>query len=128
MRGDRSYGFVANRTRRNAVSRTSHNRRTRPVGTALHDGLHDANDGNDGRMGRRCARYSDRDVPDVGHWNDAALPVSPSRDWVSYYRAFTQGSLNGTDSALQELRLAYARGELSQEEFEQRREHLRESK
>ena len=44
------------------------------------------------------------------------------------YRAFTQGALNGTDSALKELRLAYARGDLSQEEFEQRREHLRESK
>ena len=42
------------------------------------------------------------------------------------YRAFTQGSLSSADPALEELRLAYARGELSQEEFEQRREDLRE--
>ena len=40
------------------------------------------------------------------------------------YRAVTQGSLGGADPALEELRLAYARGELSQEEFEQRREDL----
>ena len=43
------------------------------------------------------------------------------------YRAFTQESSSGTDPALEELRLAYARGELSQEEFEQRRENLRQS-
>ena len=43
------------------------------------------------------------------------------------YRAFTRGSLSGTDPALEELRLAYARGEISQEEFEQRREDLRQS-
>lgn len=30
----------------------------------------------------------------------------------------------GTDEAIEELRLAYARGELSDEEFEQRRERL----
>lgn len=40
------------------------------------------------------------------------------------YRAVTRTSLGGNDSALEELRLAYARGELSQEEFEQRREDL----
>ena len=44
------------------------------------------------------------------------------------YRAFTRGSLSSIDPALEELRLAYARGELSQEEFEQRRENLRQSK
>lgn len=44
------------------------------------------------------------------------------------YRAFTRGSLSSNDPALEELRLAYARGELSQEEFEQRREDLRQSK
>jgi putative membrane protein len=44
------------------------------------------------------------------------------------YQTVTRGALSGTDSALEELRLAYARGELSQEEFEQRREDLRQSK
>ena len=44
------------------------------------------------------------------------------------YRAFTRESLSSNDPALEELRLAYARGELSQEEFEQRRENLRQSK
>ena len=44
------------------------------------------------------------------------------------YRAFTRGSLSSNDPALEELRLAYAQGELSQEEFEQRREELRQSK
>ncbi|WP_330633162.1 SHOCT domain-containing protein [Halocatena halophila] len=40
------------------------------------------------------------------------------------YRVVTRGSLDSTDRALEELRLAYARGELSQEEFEQRRKDL----
>lgn len=44
------------------------------------------------------------------------------------YRVFTRRSLSSNDPALEELRLAYARGELSQEEFEQRRENLRQSK
>ena len=44
------------------------------------------------------------------------------------YRAFARSSLNSNDHALEELRLAYARGELSQEEFEQRREDLRQTK
>ena len=43
------------------------------------------------------------------------------------YRAVTRSSLGGSDSAIEELRLAYARGELSQEEFEQRRDDLRRS-
>ena len=49
---------------------------------------------------------------------------------VSYliYRAFSPRLLNSNDPALEELRLTYARGELSQEEFEQRREDLRQSK
>ncbi|ELZ19233.1 SHOCT domain-containing protein [Natrinema limicola] len=34
------------------------------------------------------------------------------------------GSSDGSDGALEELRLAYARGELSDEEYEQRRETL----
>jgi putative membrane protein len=43
------------------------------------------------------------------------------------YRAVTRGVLSGNDSALEELRIAYARGDLSQEEFEQRREDLQRS-
>jgi putative membrane protein len=39
------------------------------------------------------------------------------------YRAIT-GSESGSDQALEELRLAYARGELTDEEYEQRREAL----
>ena len=40
------------------------------------------------------------------------------------YRAVT-GSSDGSDQALEEVRLAYARGELSDEEYEQRREALK---
>lgn len=43
------------------------------------------------------------------------------------YQAFTSESLTPDDRPLEELRLAYARGELSQEEFEQREEDLRQS-
>lgn len=43
------------------------------------------------------------------------------------YRALTRGSSAVDDPALEELRFAYARGELSREEFEQRQEHLRQS-
>ncbi|MDF9745056.1 SHOCT domain-containing protein [Natrinema salsiterrestre] len=39
------------------------------------------------------------------------------------YRAIT-GSSSDSDQALEELRLAYARGELTDEEYEQRREAL----
>jgi putative membrane protein len=39
------------------------------------------------------------------------------------YRALT-ASEEGSDDALEELRLAYARGDLSDEEFERRRERL----
>jgi len=39
------------------------------------------------------------------------------------YRAIT-GSESSSDQALEELRLAYARGELTDEEYEQRREAL----
>ena len=44
------------------------------------------------------------------------------------YRLFTQLWPSNENPALGELRLAYARGELSQEEFEQRQEDLRQSK
>jgi putative membrane protein len=40
------------------------------------------------------------------------------------YRAIRHPSDRGTDTALEELRIAYARGELSDEEFEERRERL----
>ena len=43
------------------------------------------------------------------------------------YRSFTRGALSSDDPALEELRLEYARGDLSQEEFEQRQEDLRQS-
>lgn len=44
------------------------------------------------------------------------------------YWAFTRGPLAGADPALEELRLAYARGDLSEEEFKQRQDDLRKSK
>jgi len=43
------------------------------------------------------------------------------------YRALTQAGISSGDPAVEELRVAYARGELSQEEFEQRREALKET-
>ena len=43
------------------------------------------------------------------------------------YRAFTSEKIAPTDRALEELRVAYARGELTQEEFEQRKKDLTES-
>lgn len=41
------------------------------------------------------------------------------------YRTLEEPKTNGTDAALEELRLAYARGELSDEEFEKRVSRLR---
>jgi putative membrane protein len=43
------------------------------------------------------------------------------------YRTIT-GTDSGTDPALEELRVAYARGDLSDEEFERRREALEENR
>ena len=40
------------------------------------------------------------------------------------YRAFTSERVAPSDPALEEIRVAYARGELTQEEFEQRRDDL----
>jgi putative membrane protein len=40
------------------------------------------------------------------------------------YRVVTRGPIANSDPALEELRHAYARGELSDEEFERRRERL----
>jgi putative membrane protein len=45
---------------------------------------------------------------------------------VLLYRAVTDG--DGGDDAMAELRRAYARGDLSDEEFERRRERLREDR
>ena len=73
-----------------------------------------------------------------GMWGDGTVP-----DWVFgvgivmrilflaaligggylIYRAVA-GSESGSDQALEELRLAYARGELTDDEYEQRREAL----
>lgn len=44
------------------------------------------------------------------------------------YRAFSSETFLPKDAALEELRISYARGELTQEEFEQRWEDLKESK
>lgn len=41
------------------------------------------------------------------------------------YRALGRSDRGESDPALEELRLAYARGELSDEEFEERRDRLR---
>lgn len=41
------------------------------------------------------------------------------------YSAIRRPTARDTDAALEELRVTYARGELSDEEFEQRRERLR---
>lgn len=43
------------------------------------------------------------------------------------YRAFTSERIAPSDPALEELRVAYARGELTQEEFEQRKEDLKQT-
>lgn len=40
------------------------------------------------------------------------------------YETIRRPGVRETDTALEELRIAYARGELSQEEFEERRERL----
>lgn len=41
------------------------------------------------------------------------------------YRAFTGRGSRETDPAMEELRMAYARGDLTEEEFEERRRNLR---
>lgn len=77
-----------------------------------------------------------------GMWSDGATMMSPL--WniammllflvvltgIGYliYRAITRGLVSNVNPALEELRLSYARGELSQEEFEQRKEDLQRTK
>jgi putative membrane protein len=46
--------------------------------------------------------------------------------YLLYRGANASGPVGGSDPALTELRVAYARGELSDEEFEQRRHRLQE--
>ena len=55
------------------------------------------------------------------------LPLILAGVGYALYRALA-GDASSTDAALEELRLTYARGELSREEFEQRREDLRETR
>ena len=44
------------------------------------------------------------------------------------FQSLTEGALSSNDRALEELRVAYARGDLSKEEFEERRELLEEDR
>lgn len=76
----------------------------------------------------------------LGWWWDGGMAGGPSPLWgmgmllvwlavlvgVGYllYRGVIGGSSAATDPALEELRVAYARGDLSDEEFEERRERL----
>lgn len=73
---------------------------------------------------------------DGGMWNGAGSPWVWFGAWLIpllilfgggylLYRAFTRPDRGETDTALKELRVAYARGDLSDEEFENRRERLR---
>lgn len=80
----------------------------------------------------------------MGWWGGAGPSVSLSPLWglgmmllflavlvgIGYflYRSLTQGALSTNDRALEELRIAYARGDLSQEEFEERRESLEQNR
>lgn len=41
------------------------------------------------------------------------------------YKGIANGTLSPQDRALEELRVAYARGELTEDEYEQRRDALR---
>jgi len=72
---------------------------------------------------------------DGGMWNGTGEPGLWLGMWIVplviflgggylLYRAVTQPGSEGTDAALEEVRLAYARGELSEEEFEERRRRL----
>jgi putative membrane protein len=44
------------------------------------------------------------------------------------YRTIVRSNTQAPDAALEELRIAYARGDLSDEEFEQRRDRLQEER
>ncbi|ELY57470.1 SHOCT domain-containing protein [Natronolimnohabitans innermongolicus] len=70
-----------------------------------------------------------------GMWNGTGATWAPLLMWVIFlavivgigsllYRAVRSPASRETDPALEELRNAYARGDLSDEEFEQRRRKL----
>lgn len=71
-----------------------------------------------------------------GMWNGSGVPGIWFVMWLVLlliflgggyllYRTLTRSDHDTTDTALEEVRLAYARGELSDEQFEKRRERLR---
>jgi putative membrane protein len=71
-----------------------------------------------------------------GMWNGSGVPGIWLVMWLVLllilfgggyllYRMLTRSDRDTTDAALEELRIAYARGELSDEQFEKRRERLR---
>jgi putative membrane protein len=76
-----------------------------------------------------------------GMWTGSAVSMSPL--WgvgmmlafllivlgggYALYRVLTRADMSRRDPALEELRVAYARGELSREEFEQRKDVLEET-
>ncbi|WP_254766798.1 SHOCT domain-containing protein [Salinilacihabitans rarus] len=66
----------------------------------------------------------------TGAWGGAIPAVLPLLVLVGLgyvlYAGLNEGDSRRTDGALEELEVAYARGELSDEEFERRRERLRE--
>lgn len=72
---------------------------------------------------------------DGGMWNGAGTPWVWLVMWLTVllillgggyllYRGITRSDSDETDAALEELRIAYAKGELSDEEFETRRDRL----
>ena len=78
----------------------------------------------------------------MGWWGGAGPSVGLSPFWgigmmlvfffvlvgIGYflYKSVTGEALNDKDNALEELRIAYARGDISQDEFQERRELLEE--
>ncbi|WP_227356058.1 SHOCT domain-containing protein [Haladaptatus salinisoli] len=79
----------------------------------------------------------------MGWWGGAGAQVGISPLWgvgmmllfllilagLGYllFKSIADGSLSSQDRALEELRVAYARGELTDDEYEQRRDALRRS-
>lgn len=76
------------------------------------------------------------DGRDVGNWNEEIAGFGIMLLFLlvllgigyALYGAFTSEKVEPHDLALEELRVAYARGELTQEEFEQRWENLKQTK
>lgn len=74
-------------------------------------------------------------MTDGGMWTGAGTPWMWMVMWavplvillgggVLLYRAWAPSETDTTDGALEELRLAYVRGELSDDEFDERRDRL----